>query len=617
MAISAETEAIIDRLKAEGQLTRNSGSHSIRSVKIQLEKFEGVFNSISGNIAEQTQLLRKQMGIQEEAIERQQRRDDLSELQPPVQPEIEETTTDTTITDSNGKKSKGLIEMISGFGGSLLGMMKPLLLGSAGLFVAYNFAKGFIDKKTGGGFTAFETSMIDTFKEVDWSALGTSFVTFATKIPEAVTAITDFISSPLGMILAGAGLTAAGIMSGFAGGALAKGVTAGIIQGVLGSGGGGGPAGQGAAGAGLMNLRKVLKVSALGALTGALVFYGDDISTWLQTQGMSEGWANFAVDSATAVSGALTLGAMFGPPGLLVGAVAGVAYVAGKTLYDWFKRNQADAEKKLADRLALADILEGNLGSLENYDDAVLRAARMKRPNTEGVAGSASADKFTKTTDAEQLAIAANLYDDFDEVLQQAAEGDKAAVNDVIKMLDQATIQRFIDRFGPMMAAQRGQLTMLGDNLGSVEDDEAYNKFFSQLEELNKFVELSGNDTAILTMRNELRNGILRSFQGITSTSEDFEFLTDDQKRILKALEEIMSGGPAAQKLSSLAGSAATQQMLADAAMGNGGTNVVIGKVGGDTIQNTQITKGGAVNIADVKSYNQTGNPMSPMKLSG
>lgn len=617
MAISAETEAIIDRLKAEGQLTRNSGSHSIRSVKIQLEKFEGVFNSISGNIAEQTQLLRKQMGIQEEAIERQQRRDDLSELQPPVQPEIEETTTDTTITDSNGKKSKGLIEMISGFGGSLLGMMKPLLLGSAGLFVAYNFAKGFIDEKTGGGFTAFETSMIKTFKEVDWSALGTSFVTFATKIPEAVTAITDFISSPLGMILAGAGLTAAGIMSGFAGGSLAKGVTAGIIQGVLGSGGGGGPAGQGAAGAGLMNLRKVLKVSALGALTGALVFYGDDISNWLQTQGMSEGWANFAVDSATAVSGALTLGAMFGPPGLLVGAVAGIAYVAGKTLYDWFKRNQADAEKKLADRLALADILEGNLGSLENYDDAVLRAARMKRPNTEGVAGSASADKFTKTTDAEQLAIAANLYDDFDEVLQQAAEGDKAAVNDVIKMLDQATIQRFIDRFGPMMAAQRGQLTMLGDNLGSVEDDEAYNKFFSQLEELNKFVELSGNDTAILTMRNELRNGILRSFQGITSTSEDFEFLTDDQKRILKALEEIMSGGPAAQKLSSLAGSAATQQMLADAAMGNGGTNVVIGKVGGDTIQNTQITKGGAVNIADVKSYNQTGNPMSPMKLSG
>ena len=617
MAISAETEAIIDRLKAEGQLTRNSGSHSIRSVKIQLEKFEGVFNSISGNIAEQTQLLRKQMGIQEEAIERQQRRDDLSELQPPVQPEIEETTTDTTITDSNGKKSKGLIEMISGFGGSLLGMMKPLLLGSAGLFVAYNFAKGFIDEKTGGGFTAFETSMIKTFKEVDWSALGTSFVTFATKIPEAVTAITDFISSPLGMILAGAGLTAAGIMSGFAGGALAKGVTAGIIQGVLGSGGGGGPAGQGAAGAGLMNLRKVLKVSALGALTGALVFYGDDISNWLQTQGMSEGWANFAVDSATAVSGALTLGAMFGPPGLLVGAVAGIAYVAGKTLYDWFKRNQADAEKKLADRLALADILEGNLGSLENYDDAVLRAARMKRPNTEGVAGSASADKFTKTTDAEQMAIAANLYDDFDEVLEQAAEGDKAAVNDVIKMLDQATIQRFIDRFGPMMAAQRSQLTMLGDNLGSVEDDEAYNKFFSQLEELNKFVELSGNDTAILTMRNELRNGILRSFQGITSTSEDFEFLTDDQKRILKALEEIMSGGPAAQKLSSLAGSAATQQMLADAAMGNGGTNVVIGKVGGDTIQNTQITKGGAVNIADVKSYNQTGNPMSPMKLSG
>ena len=616
MAISAETEAIIDRLKAEGQLTRNSGSHSIRSVKIQLEKFEGVFNSISGNIAEQTQLLRKQMGIQEEAIERQQRRDDLNELQPPVQPEIEETTTDTTITDSNGKKSKGLIDMISGFGGSLLGMMKPLLLGSAGLFVAYNFAKGFIDEKTGGGFTAFETSMIKTFKEVDWSALGESFISFATKVPEAVTAITDFITSPLGVILAGAGLTAAGIMSGFAGGALAKGVTAGIIQGVLGSGGGGGPAGQGA-GAGLMNLRKVLKVSALGALTGALVFYGEDISNWLQTQGMSEGWADFAVDSATAISGALTLGAMFGPPGLIVGAVAGIAYVAGKTLYNWFKRNQAEAEKKLEERLKLADILEGNLGSLENYDDAVLRAARIKRPNTEGVAGSASADKFTKTTDAEQMAIAGNMYDEFDETLKKAAEGDAAAANEVIKMLDQATIQRFIDRMGPMLTAQRGQLTMLGDNLGLAEEDEEYNKFFDQLQELNKFVELSGGNIAIANMRNELRDTMFRSFQGITSASEDFNELTPDQQRILKSLEEVMRGGPEAEKLSSVLSNAATQQMLADAAMGNGGANLVIGKLGGDTIQNTQITKGGAVNIADVKSYNQTGNAMSPMKLNG
>ena len=35
---SADTQAIIDRLKAEGDLARNSGTNSIRSVKINLDR---------------------------------------------------------------------------------------------------------------------------------------------------------------------------------------------------------------------------------------------------------------------------------------------------------------------------------------------------------------------------------------------------------------------------------------------------------------------------------------------------------------------------------------------------------------------------------------------------
>lgn len=61
--ISEETKAIIDRLKAEGDLIRNSGTNSLRSVKIELSKFEKVFNVISSNVVEQTEMMRSQMGI--------------------------------------------------------------------------------------------------------------------------------------------------------------------------------------------------------------------------------------------------------------------------------------------------------------------------------------------------------------------------------------------------------------------------------------------------------------------------------------------------------------------------------------------------------------------------
>lgn len=44
--LSPETEAIIDRLKREGKLTRNSDGNSIKSIKINLEKFADAFTAI-------------------------------------------------------------------------------------------------------------------------------------------------------------------------------------------------------------------------------------------------------------------------------------------------------------------------------------------------------------------------------------------------------------------------------------------------------------------------------------------------------------------------------------------------------------------------------------------
>ena len=79
--LSAETAAIVERLRAEGDLVRNSGANSIRSVKIKLDRFDGLFTSIQTNIAEQTQILRQQAGIQEAAAEATRRQEDFANLQ--------------------------------------------------------------------------------------------------------------------------------------------------------------------------------------------------------------------------------------------------------------------------------------------------------------------------------------------------------------------------------------------------------------------------------------------------------------------------------------------------------------------------------------------------------
>lgn len=625
MAISAETEAIIERLRAEGQLTRNSGANSIRSVKIQLDRFEGIFNTISGNIAEQTNMLRASMGIQEEAIEAQKRANDLAELQQDAEKSTTtETETTTTTTDTSKDDKKGIFGLLGGFASTLLGIGSKLALGGAGLFVAYNFAKGAINEATGGGFDRFEDSMINTFRNVNWEDLGTSFQTFATKVPEAITAITDFLSDPLGAFLAGAGLTAAGIMLNFGGGALARGVTQGIISGVLGTGGDAGGGGKG--GRGLFNLRNVARAGALGILTGALAYYGEDVKNWLQEQGMPEDWANTTVDSAITIGTFTSLGMMFGPKGALVGAVLGTAYVLGRSIYNWMTGAEERGKAALEARLNALDVVEGKFPELGgdgpgSYDEAGIDV--IPDLNTSGRLGSVSVSNLTNSTEEEKTAIAARLYNEkFAQALEKAAEGaadDPAtleAARQVQEMLSQAAIQDLLDTWGPKQAELISQVNMLGDNLGILEGDEGFNQYAAELRELDALVQRSGGNMALTSMRDQLRANLKRQFQGITSDSEDFQHLTPAQQEVLRMLEAMESNGGSIGPVSSLTRDQAIMRQIADAGIGGQMSQVVIGKMGGDTIVHQSTTRMGDQNVANVTQFNQAGNPMSPLSVS-
>ena len=156
MALSEDTQAIIDRLKAEGDLIRDSGPNSMRSVNIKLDRFEGLFKSINDNVISQTDMMRQQMGIASQQRRQEETRRQQEEVLPP-EPTSEPAAGSPVNGRANGERnidsaSKSIAEALS---------FKNIVLGGAALFAGYNILKGFIDQKTGGGFTDMESGIGD------------------------------------------------------------------------------------------------------------------------------------------------------------------------------------------------------------------------------------------------------------------------------------------------------------------------------------------------------------------------------------------------------------------------------------------------------------------------
>ena len=75
--MSPDTKAIVERLKAEGLLFRNTGTNSIKSVKVELGKFSDAFKAMSGSMEGITGTIQNQTKLQELQDERQFKLDDL------------------------------------------------------------------------------------------------------------------------------------------------------------------------------------------------------------------------------------------------------------------------------------------------------------------------------------------------------------------------------------------------------------------------------------------------------------------------------------------------------------------------------------------------------------
>lgn len=183
--LSAETTAIVERLRAEGDLVRNSGTNSIRSVKIKLDRFDGLFTTISTNVAEQTQILRQQAGIQEAAAEQAKRQEDFENLK--AEQEVVEKKNDRAAQEERDAK---LIDgMRSAFS------LKNLALGAGGAFLGYNLLKGAIDEQFNGAFSNMEKGI----SEFNPAVIQETFTNLQTTIGNMDTTIANLNSTVAGL----------------------------------------------------------------------------------------------------------------------------------------------------------------------------------------------------------------------------------------------------------------------------------------------------------------------------------------------------------------------------------------------------------------------------------
>jgi hypothetical protein len=328
--LSPGTQAIIDRLKAEGDLVRNSGTNSVRSVKFQLDKFESIFNVISNNISEQTDMMRLQLGMQSEAVEKANTREQFEELAPPPPATPERDDGVTPLKDVGNKTGDAIAKALS---------MKNLALGAAGLFVGFNLLKGYIDEETDGGFSKMQASI----GAISWDDVTTGFTGMTTAMSAinwtnfsgAINSMADTVNTFTTWI---GDVGVGDIVSTVVAGGLVSAGAKGAMMGLLGKAGGAGMAGRLAAiGPGI----------ALAA-AGLAVYYGDDIANWIGGQMGIENPETIR-DMGTMVKFggvALSIGAMFGPPGLLVAAAATAAVGLGLLIHGWIKKTKiSEAEK--------------------------------------------------------------------------------------------------------------------------------------------------------------------------------------------------------------------------------------------------------------------------------
>jgi len=424
--MSEETKAIIDRLKAEGDLMRNSGTNSLKSVKVELSKFNDLFGVISKNIEAQTESLGLQAQAASDALEAQRTKEQFEELQQQKRDEKEKQK------ENEGSKTDDQIEKIGDSITSALSL-KNIAMAAGGIFVGYNLLKGFINEQTDGGFDRMINSikniewqeMTGTFnrayqgiKEVDFSGLANTVNTMSRSMSQINwTSVKDGVNTMATRIQQfnnWLGETGVGdIVSTVAAGGLvtagARGAAGGIF-GALGQRGGSG---------GLKGRLSAVPRSLAMVVAGLGVYYADDMANWIREQtGAEEGGANAGLigDMVNFAVGGVTMLSLLGPlavtplgiAALVVAGAVGLGIIAK----NWIERRNAENERDLiAELQAKRDaIQQAQSGDLEQEEiDELVDLHQRTIDQIRTATSNAAKETLEKSAEQIRLALEANL----------------------------------------------------------------------------------------------------------------------------------------------------------------------------------------------------------------
>lgn len=390
-------DKIVERLQAEGQLIRNTGTNSIKAVREQLFKFDDIFNSINKNIINQTEILRQTLDLEIERMDDLRRLEQIAEANrspAETRPEpirtpgpVQDTSTPTPAAAAPSSVG-GLGSLFGGFGavgagglaggiaGGLLGAIKtPLkaailttlaptvgkLLGSlteAGLLelgADDALAKNFGDAANLAGIGGMVGLAFGRRMGLVGAAAGAA-ASFGDDVLDAVGLDKNKMISIFGkemrletaaqgvMGALGASVTAVATSPGFT-----KSITSFMRDSVDADGN---PLSR------FPRRRALLGATIGSAVLGAYITYGDDLKSWIEDQDFPEpveGVASAGVDVAGMAATGASFGMMFGPQGALVGAAIGFALGIGKTLFSWLEDKKDKAKKRFEDEISKLD----------------------------------------------------------------------------------------------------------------------------------------------------------------------------------------------------------------------------------------------------------------------
>lgn len=195
---SADTEAILDRLKKEGSYIRNSNKgNSLKNVNINLTKMQGVLNAINANVLAQTSAFAgaaaTQAKVQQEAAEKARRKEELAEVSDPRQAKLDDLKMKAALlrakSDLKDAKGPGLIATVKDK--ASMGFIAKMAAIGGTSFIAGSIIKGALDKiydptKTQGGVIGIAMTKLEALPNE-----------ISTKVEEGIgRALDDFLKDP-------------------------------------------------------------------------------------------------------------------------------------------------------------------------------------------------------------------------------------------------------------------------------------------------------------------------------------------------------------------------------------------------------------------------------------